>query len=164
MKKLIINTSSSLFFIKIGLIPKLIKKFKLITSKEIINEIKEGVDIGYSDARAINIYLEDNKIVCVEAKNTKEISKQFNIKETDASIIALAEEQEGLLATEDKQIEKICLIRQINITNTAVLIYYLWKNNELEFEQAFLLLDLIIRQGYNKEICIKIKEKIMQEA
>lgn len=161
MNKLIINTSSGIFFTKIGLFPKLLKRFKLITTKEIINEIKEGVDIGYKDAQIITQYLDDNKIEVIEVKTTKDIAKQFKIKETDASVIALSVEQEALLATEDKQIEKICLLLEAKITNTAVLIYYLWKNGDIATEQVLLLLDLLVREGYNKEIYLAIKEKII---
>ena len=163
MKSLVINTSSSLFFTKIGLIPKLIKEFRLITTPEIYNELKEGEQIGYKDAKIIIQYIGEDKISMLNAKNTKEIAKQFGIKEIDASTIALAQEQNGLLATEDRQIEKICLITQTKITNTVVLIYYLWKKRRLNYEQALLLLELLVKQGYNKEACIKIKGKIIQE-
>lgn len=162
MNKLIINTSSSIFFTRVGLFPKLLKRFKLITTKEINNEIKEGADIGYKDAQIIEQYLNDNKIEIVEAKKTKDIIKQFKIKETDASVIALSIEQEALLATEDRQIEKICLLLEAKITNTAILIYYLWENKDIKLEQALLLLDLLVRQGYNKGIYLAIKEKIIR--
>ncbi len=162
MVNLAINTSSSLFFTKVGLIPYLLKNFRLITSEEIFNEIKEGKEIGFKDAQIIMQYLDDEKINIIKAKKTKNVEAEFSIKKTDASIISLAQELDCFLATEDRQIEKICLIMQIKIMNTALLIYFLWQNNQFNDNQAFLLLDLLIKNGYNKEICLKIKEKIIQ--
>lgn len=162
MEKLVVNTSSSLFFTKVGLIPHLLNNFKLTASKEIFEEIKEGEQIGYKDAKIIMQYFDDRKIEVVKAKKTQSIVKEFDIKPADASVISLAQEVDCFLATEDRQIEKICLITQTKITNTALLIYFLWKRNELSDERTFLLLDLIVRNGYNKEICLKIKEKIIK--
>ena len=162
MNKLIINTSSSLFFVKVGLIPYLLKYFKLITSKEILEEIKEGEQIGFRDAEILMEYLNQAKIGIFQTKKTKNIIKEFKIKQADASVISLAQELDCFLATEDRQIEKICLITQTKITNTAILIFHLWKKSEFSDEQTFLLLDLLVRNGYNKEVCLKIKEKIIQ--
>ena len=161
MNKLIINTSSSLFFTKIGLIPHLLKYFKLTTSKEILEEIKEGEQIGFRDAKILMGYFKQAKISVVQTKKTQNIVKEFKIKKADASVISLAQELNCFLSTEDRQIEKICLITQTKITNTALLLYFLWKKNEFSNNQIFLLLDLLIRNGYNKEICLKIKEKII---
>src|SRR3989338_1885229 len=163
MKLLIFNTSSSLYLTKVGLIPKLLKHFKIIATTDIEKEMKEGVERGYKDAQMIVRYFEEEKIKVVQARKSKEISKDFNIKEIDASVIALAQEQKGIVATEDRQIEKICLMTGTPVINTAVLIYILWKEQELNAEQSYLLLELLLRQGYNKEICLKMKEKIMQE-
>ncbi len=163
MKLLIFNTSSSLFLAKIGLIPKLLKYFEIIASPEIYSEMKEGAELGYKDAKMIAQYLEEGKIKIVNTSTSKEISRDFSIKEIDASVIALAQEKKGVVATEDRQIEKICLMTGTSVINTAVLIYILWKEQEFSAEQAHLLLELLLRQGYNKEICLKIKEKIMEE-
>lgn len=160
--KLIINTSSSLFSIKIGLIRPLLKNFKLATSEEIYEEIKEGEELDYKDARLLMHYLKEKKIEVLKAKKTKDIAKQFNIKNADASIIALTKELACFLATEDRQIEKICLLLGINVINSALLIYLLWQKKEFSGEQACLLIDLLLKNGYNKEICLKIKEKIIQ--
>lgn len=161
MKTLILNTSSSLYFTRIGIIPKLLKSFKLITTEEILQEIREGEELGFKDARIINQYIKDNKIEIKKTKNINLIAKNFKVKEADASVITLAQETNGYLATEDAQIEKICLAIQVNILNSAILTYYLWENKELSDEQAFLLLDLLVKNGYKKEICLKIKEKII---
>jgi len=83
------------------------------------------------------------------------------MRATDASVIALAKEASAFLATEDQQMEKVCLITQTKITNTALLVYYLWKKKEFDNEHALLLLDLLIRSGYNKEICLDMKERIV---
>lgn len=163
MKLLIFNTSSSLFLTKIGLIPKLLKHFKIIASEEIYSEMKEGAKIGYKDARMIVQYFEEGQIKIVNTSKSKEISRDFSIQEIDASVIALAQEKKGIVATEDRQIEKICLMNGTPVINTAVLIYILWKEGEFSTEQAHLLLELLLRQGYNKEIYLKIKEKIMKE-
>ncbi len=162
MRNLVINTSSSLFFAKVGLFPHLLKEFKLITSEEIMEEFEEGEQIGYKDAKMIVSYFKQGKIEVTKARTTQRIMKEFNIKNPDASIVSLAQELNCFLATEDRQIEKICLIMQIKITNAALLIYLLWLKGEFKDKQAFLLLDLLIRNGYNKEICLKIKEKIIQ--
>jgi len=160
--KIVLNTSSSLFFIKIGLIRPLLKSFKLATSEEILEEIKEGEELDYKDAGLLMHYLKDKKIEIVKAKKAKDIAKEFNIKEADASIIALGKELGCFVATEDRQIEKICLLLQINVVNSALLVYLLWQKKEFSDEQAYMLIDLLARNGYNKEICLKIKEKIMQ--
>ncbi|MBI2107788.1 hypothetical protein HYT54_01560 [Candidatus Woesearchaeota archaeon] len=162
MNKIVINTSSSLFFTKIGLIPHLLKKFKLVASEEVYAEIKEGEQIGFKDAKILMQFFNDKKIEALRTKKTQNLIRDFNIKETDASVISLAQELECFLATEDRQIEKICLITQTKVTNTALLIYFLWKKKEFSDEQTLLLLDLLVRNGYNKDICLKIKEKIIR--
>ena len=162
MNMLVINTSSSLFFIRVGLIPYLLRYFKLITSKEILKEIKEGEQIGFKDAKIMLQYFDESKIELINAKQTHSIVKEFNIKNADASVVSLAKELDCFLATEDRQIEKISLIKQTKLTNTALLVYFLWKKEEFSEKQALLLLDLLIRNGYNKEVCLKIKEKILQ--
>jgi|SRR3989338_84984 len=163
MNRLVINTSSSLFFTKIGLIPHLLKIFKLAASEEIYDEIREGEELGFRDAKILMQFFDNKKIEIFKTKKTQNFIKEFNIKKTDASVISLAQEMDCFLATEDRQIEKICLITQTKITNTALLIYLLWKRNEFSNEQTLLLLDLLIRNGYNKEICLKIKEKVIKE-
>jgi len=162
MDKLVLNTSSSLFFVKIGLVPHLLKYFKLITSKEIFEEIKEGEQIGFRDAKLLNQYFDDKKISILKPERTQSIAKEFNIKFADASVISLAQESKCFLATEDKQIEKICLITQTKMANTASLIYFLWKKGEFSTNRTILLLDLLVRNGYNKEITLMIKEKVMR--
>ncbi len=156
------SLNSSLFFTKVGIIPLLLGKFKLITTEEIYKEIIEGVEIGFKDARIIRQLIDDQKIEVVKAKKTQLIVSQFHIKDTDASIISLAQELNCLLATEDRQIEKICLILNVSIVNTAVLICFLWHVEIFTDERAFMLLDILMRNGYNKEICLKIKEIIMR--
>lgn len=160
--KIVINTSSSLFFTKIGLVPYLLKNFELVASQEIFEEIKEGGQLGFKDAKLILQYFDDKKVKVIKPKKTHEIAKEFSIKETDASVIALAKELDCFVATEDKQIEKICLLLQTRVTNSALLIYLLWQKKEFDDSLAFLLLDLLVRYGYNKEICLKMKEKIMR--
>ena len=160
--KIILNTSSSLFFTKIGLIRPLLKSFKLATSEEIFEEIKEGEELDYKDARLLMHYFKEKRIDVIKAKRTKDMAKEFSIKEADASIIALAKELACFVATEDRQIEKICLLLQINVVNSALLVYLLWQKKEFSDEQAYMLIDLLARNGYNKEICLKIKEKMMQ--
>ncbi|MBI2565174.1 hypothetical protein HYV79_04280 [Candidatus Woesearchaeota archaeon] len=162
MKNLVLNTSSSIFFAKIGLLPHLLKHLKLITSKEIYQEVLDGDELRYKDAKIIMQYFENKKIKIIKAKQTKKIAKEFKISENDASVISLAHEQNCFLASEDRQIERICLITQTHITNSALLLYLLWKKNEFNADQSFLLLDLLMKNGYNKEICLKIKEKIMK--
>lgn len=162
LEKLVMNTSSSLFFTKVGLIPLLFKNFKLITSEEIFKELKEGGQIGYKDAKIVMQYMNEKKIEIIKTKKTQSIAKEFKIKNIDASVISLAQESNCFLATEDRQIEKICLITQTHITNTALLIYLLWQQNKINDDRALLLLELLVRNGYNKEICLKIKEKIIQ--
>ena len=162
MNKLVLNTSSSLFFTKIGLVSHLLKHFSFVTSPEIFSEIKEGEEIGFKDARIMMHYFEAGKISLLTSKKAGKISKEFKIKITDASVIALAQELGFFLATEDRQIEKICLIMQTKVTNTAVLLHYLRQKKEFPDAQIFLLLDLLVRNGYNKEICLKIREKIIK--
>lgn len=161
-KRIVLNTSSGLFFTKIGLLPHILKYFTVITTEEIFEEVKEGTEIGFKDAKLLLHYFEEKKIEVMAAVKTLQIVKGFGIKKEDASVIALAEEQACFLATEDRQIEKICLLNQIKIVNAGLLLYYLWQKNEFRTEQALLLLELLMRNGYNKEICVKIKEKIMQ--
>ncbi len=160
---LVLNSSSSIFFTKVGLFPHIFKYFNAITSKEIYDEVMEGYDFGYKDSFIIKGYILDDKIKVVSTKSTSKISGEFGIKNADASIIALAQERGCFLATEDRQIEKICLATSVNVLNTAILIYLLWKKGEFESEQAHLLLDLLVMGGYNKEISLKIKEKIILE-
>lgn len=161
MNKLVIDTSSGLFFTKIGLIPILLKKFKIITSEQIYQEIVSGDEAGFKDANILLRYVSDRKIDVIKTKRTQSIVNDFKIKEADASVVALAQEENCFLATEDRQIEKICLLTQTKITNTALLIFWLWQNKIFDDEQVFLLIDLLIRNGYNKEISLKIKEKIL---
>ena len=161
MNQIVLNTSSSLFFTKIGLVSHLLKHFAFVTTPEIFEEIKIGEEIGFKDARIMMHYFETGKVKIIIAKKTEKIAKEFRIKTTDASVIALAQELGCFLATEDKQIEKICLLLQTKITNTAVLLHYLWQKDEFSDAQTFLLLDLLGRNGYNKETCLKIKEKII---
>ncbi len=163
MKTLILNTSSSLFLAKIGLIPKLLRHFKIIASPEIHLEMKTGAEMGYRDAQLLLRYFEEEKIRIVTTRKTKEISQDFNITKIDASVVALAQERNGIAATEDRQIEKICLATGTPVVNAAVLIYSLWKEQEVNTEQSKILLELLLRQGYNKEICLKMRERIMKE-
>ena len=164
MKTLVFNTSSSLFLVKIGLIPKILQHFRVITSPEIEKEMKQGAELGYKDATMIAQFIAEQKIKVVDTRTSREMAKNFNLKEVDASVVALAQERSAIAATEDKQIEKICIATATPVVNTAVLLYTLWKEQELKSEQAYVLLDLLLRQGYNKEICLKIKEKIMEES
>ena len=158
--KIVLNTSSSLFFAKMGLIPHILKEFKIITTEEILKEIKDGDQIGFKDAKIILQYIEDKKIEIIKTKKINDITKEFKIKDEDASVISLAEEQNCFLATEERQIERICMLKQIKITNTVLIIYYLWQKKEFNKDQAYLLLDLLLRNGYNNSACSKIKEKI----
>ncbi|MBI4450370.1 hypothetical protein HY642_00210 [Candidatus Woesearchaeota archaeon] len=158
MSFIVLNTSSGIFFTRIGLLPHLLKHNKIITTKEVLEELHKGDDIGYKDARIILQYINDKKIQVRDAGQKESISKEFGIAGADASVIALAEQTDGFLATEDRQIEKIGMVRGIRITNSAVLVYGLWKQGEFGDAQARLLLDLLARSGYNKETCMKLRE------
>ena len=158
---IVINTSSSLFFTKIGLFPHLLKYFRLVTSEEILEEVLEGQQIGFKDAKIVMQYFEDKKIDIIKTKQTKEVMKNFKIKHEDASVISLAKELDCILATEDRQIGKISMIENVKVTNTASLLYYLYRKKEFGNKQSLLLLDLMIKNGYNKEICMKIIDKIL---
>lgn len=162
MEQLILNTSSSIYFVRLGLLQHLLKQWKMFTSEEIYAEIKDGEHIGYRDAQLLMHYFDDHKIEVRKAKKTKEFVKNFRLKEPDASVIALAQEYGGFLATEDRQIEKVCLLTQTNVINTAVLLYFLWQRKEFDNARVFLLLDLLVKQGYNKAICLNIKERILR--
>lgn len=162
MKQLVINTSSSLYFTKIGLISHLLKHFELITTNEILKEVKNGEELGYRDAKIIMHYIDGKKIRIIEAKKTKNIELEFKIDLEDASVISLANELNCLLATEDRQMEKICLVTQTNVTNAAVLLYYLWEKRDFSKDQTLLLLDILDKSGYNKEIILQIKELVLK--
>ncbi len=161
MKPLILNTSSSLFFTKIGLLREVVEQFEVITTKEIYDEIFEGIEIGYRDARIVMQFIEDKKIKIITAKNTEKIEHEFKIKKEDASVIALAQEKESFLATEDRQIEKICIAMGIPIINAAAMVFLFWNRKKYTNTQAILLLDLLIKTGYNRQICVQIMEKIL---
>ncbi|MBI4148603.1 hypothetical protein HY490_04900 [Candidatus Woesearchaeota archaeon] len=141
--------------------PHLLKKFVFVTTDEIADEMNNGQLLGFKDARIIMQYITDARIQKSRAKKTDTVMHEFHLHRADASVIALAQEVNGFLATEDRQIEKICLITQTKVTNTAALLYHLWKHKEFSNEQTLLLLDLLTRNGYNKEICLKLKEKVI---
>ncbi|MBI2139429.1 PIN domain-containing protein [Candidatus Woesearchaeota archaeon] len=157
---IVINTSSSLFISRLGLFPSLLKRFKAITTPEIAQEVREGKEIGYKDARIVADYLDRGQIEIQKAKGINEVIKEFSLHPADASVVALAHESGCSLATEDRQIERVCLIGQIGVTNTPLLIHSLWKKKVFAGDQALLLLDLLLRMGYNKSIIQLVKGNI----
>ena len=75
--------------------------------------------------------------------------------------MALAVEKSCLLATEDSTLQSIAESVGVSITNTATLLYYIYKENHMAKQQCIMLLDLLGQYGYNKEIILEIKEEML---
>lgn len=159
MKKIVLDNSSAIFLAKLGLY-KSLEKIALITTKEIEQEINKGVEAGYRDAFIRRDMIKQKRISVEEVKDIA-LKEKYQLGEADRSVIALAKKERCFLATEDEQIRKIARIEGVQVTNTATLIYYLYRKNNFEKKQALELLSLLSKWGYRKESIFIIKEKLM---
>src|SRR3989338_2712916 len=99
METLILNTSSSIYFAKTGLIRPLKKRFSFITTEQVFQEVQRGQEIGFGDAAIIRSYFDDGTIRISKTSHVDQVISEYRIKETDASIISLALEDKGILCT-----------------------------------------------------------------
>lgn len=162
MKKLALDNSSAVFLAKIGLLIKLSKFLQLITTVGIAEETNKGVEIGYRDAFIRQEMIKDGKIKIIKPNNADKIKKDYKLKEADAGIIALAFENDCLLATEDNVLQNTAKLLNIKITNTAALLYTFYTKGEISKDQCITIMDLLEHYGYNKEITLKMKEKLIR--
>lgn len=164
MKVIALDSSSAIYLAKIGLLPKLLEiGVELLTTSEVSEEIKKGAEKGYKDARIIEEFIKNKDIKETSVKKKEGTAKNANLKGADASIMALAVEKSCLLATEDSTLQNIAESVGVSITNTATLLYHIYKENHMAKQQCIMLLDLLGQYGYNKEIILEIKEEIIEE-
>lgn len=160
---IVLDNSSSVFLAKLGLLKTLADIFNLITTDDIKKEIDEGAKEGYRDAHIRISLIQEGKIRIQKAESVNEIIKEYQLDKADASILSLAQETCHILATEDRQIRHISKLLKIRNTNTAALIYLLYKKKKLSKQQSFTLLDLLDKWNYNKETILKIKQVMQNE-
>lgn len=160
---IVLDNSSSVFLAKLGLLKTLADTFNLITTDDIKKEIYEGAKEGYRDAHIRISLIQEGKIQIQKAESINEIIKEYQLNKADASILSLAQETGHILATEDRQIRHISKLLKIRNTNTAVLIHVLYKKKKLSKQQSFMLLDLLDKWNYNKEMILKIKQVMQNE-
>ena len=158
---IVLNTNSSIFMIRVGLAKHFQKYFRLTTSEEIKKEMEEGKRQGYKDAQMLLLLIEEKGIDVIPALAANAVAQNFNLELEDASVVALAEEQKSKLATEDTQVEKIALLKGLEVTNVGFLVYELFMKKELDKQRSLLILDILQQQGYRSDVIMKIKEKIL---
>lgn len=164
MKIIALDSSSAIYLAKIGLLPKLLEiGVDLLTTSEISEEIRKGAEKGYKDARIIGESIKNTDIKETGVKKKEGTAKNTSLKGADASIMALAVEKSCLLATEDSTLQGVAESVGVSITNTATLLYHIYKEKQIAKKQCIMLLNLLGQYGYNKEIILEIKEKIIEE-
>ena len=159
-----LDSSSAIYLAILGMLPKILEAdAELIITKEIASEIAEGVEKGYKDAFIIEELIKNRKIK-VKSTTTKErMKRDYNLKDADASVVALAMENDCLLATEDGTLQNLAKSLGLKITNTATLLDYAYGKGQLLKKQCLMLLELLAHYGYNKELILKVKERILTE-
>jgi rRNA-processing protein FCF1 len=159
MKKIILDNSSAIFLARLGLFGVL-SDITFITTKEIEQEINEGMKKGYRDAYIRKNLLKNGKIK-IEKSSICGLEEKYKLHKADMSIVALAKKHSCHLATEDQQVQRVCRIEGIKVVNTAALIYYLYKQHKIERKQGLELLNLLGKWGYKKEAIIAVKEELL---
>lgn len=164
MKAIAIDSSSAIYLAKVGLLQKLLAmRVELLTTAEISEEIRKSAEKGYKDARIIEDLIRSKKVMETRIKTKESVKRDSSLKDADASIVALAAERNCLLATEDSTLQNVAKSLGISVTNTAILLYYIYKEGQMAKLQCAMLLDLLEQHGYNKEITLKIREEMLKE-
>jgi len=124
---------------KITLLKKSCKYFKQVfVPQEVYNEILNGEEKGYPDAKII-IELVKMKYIKVKSVKDKSLFKKaeaFNIQKGEAGAIALYwEEKADYIATDDDNVRKKSILLGIKLIGTPAIILKLYKEKVIEKEK-----------------------------
>ena len=160
MKTLVLDNSSWVFLTMLGLNKILIKNFQLITSKEIVDEIKKGVEKNYRDARIRINFIEEKKVKIIEVsrQNLEKVQRETGLKSLGGiSVVALAFQEKTILCSDDNRLENACFILDVPLVETISVIFFLHEKKVLNKAEFLELLELLKKFGYNE---VKIFEAI----
>lgn len=164
---LIISDASTLILLeKIGLLERLVGKFKFVIPPEVYKEaIEKGKEKNAPDAYALERKFTEGKISVEQIENSK-IVKDFMLKfgteRGETETIALhMEKGKGIVAVDDRKAMTICNIYGVPFTTTLSLVLISKDANIITTEEAKKMITQLSTYGRYKDDLINKARKIL---
>jgi len=149
---------------KLTLLESSCRYFKeVVIPRKVFDEILEGKERGFADAKIIEDIINMKKIQVLEIKNKNLIERanQFNIQRGEAEALALYwQEEADYLATDDDNVRKKSFLLNIKIIGTPAIILKLYKERIISKDKTIDSLDRLRKIGWFSNIII---DKILME-
>jgi predicted nucleic acid-binding protein len=117
--------------------------------RAVLDEIATGHDLGYLPAVDWS-FLEDLKLTEKEASRARELEATLGAGE--AACIAIAEERDGLLLTDDRAARKAARAAGVRLSGTLGVLARLVDAGRLTIAEADELLGAMLRAGYRSPV------------
>jgi predicted nucleic acid-binding protein len=124
--------------------------FEVVTTKSVYDEVVvRGKDAGAPDARRVGRY--DLDVVEAPDNETYErLTDVPGLSDADASVLALADDEDGTAAMDEKRGRNVAEVENIDVRGTAYLLLVAVKKDEHELsaEDAREILDAMVDAGW----------------
>jgi predicted nucleic acid-binding protein len=126
LRVLVLNATPLIYLTKIGLSHLFGQLgFKLVTSSSVRREVDEGKRKGVADAIVLDELFKDGVFKVVEPKDSRFLSVLLKIKglhATDAEVLAVAKELDGVAVIDDAVARKVAKVYDISYVGTPFLL------------------------------------------
>jgi predicted nucleic acid-binding protein len=143
---------------KLGLLPRLFPKSRILICPSVNLEIKKGVELGllrYSHRRNFIAIKLDTR----ERATAREFREDRNLGSGDAECLAVAQNRNCLLLTNDRKAEKAADSLSIDHLNLPLLLRELWRSHVMPKSRVVKLMDEIERKD---NVIIKNRELVFR--
>ncbi len=159
---IVFDSSTLILLAKVELLDTFLRDYKekIIIPKAVEEEstIKETFD-----GLLIKKRIEEKRIEVrnVDKEKVEDIKKDFRLGKGEAEAIILAEQENGLLATDDRNAILACKIKNIQFTTAIDFVIRASEKKKIRKEEAKRRIDQLEKLGrYKKEIIDSAREKI----
>jgi predicted nucleic acid-binding protein len=130
---------------------------KLTITREVYNELAEGIVAGYEPLRKIEALVSNRAVSLFTLKESgKEhaafLSLLLTLSSGEASCIAAAMNRGGVVVTDDRAARSICAERDVKVTGTIGILLALCKSKTLTPTEADAILERMVHHGYRSPV------------
>ncbi len=143
---------------KLGLLPKLFSKSRILICPSVNLEIKKGVELGLLRYSHPPHFIAIN-LATSEKASARELREASNLGSGDAECLAVARNRDCLLLTNDRKAEKAADSLSIDHFSLPLLLRELWRSHVVPKSRVAKLMDEIETKD---NVIIKNKEMIFK--
>jgi predicted nucleic acid-binding protein len=149
---------------KVNVLELLVKKKKVITTYRVYEEVIKGKEKGRLDSYVVEKLVHENKVTIKNPSSTAQstITKLFNLKAGELSVISLAYNTQYTVLTDDRKCLNAARTLGIPYVTSLSVIVLLCKKKVITKEKARVYLDSVEDYGWYSTVLIKLMKEELQ--